>query len=247
MLEYQTKPKLFFLQIMAEKLITFQYIQLNTAKPCLGRCRRRSNMHLHISKVRLSRLFKQDREGSLISIHFLTGVRFVNWSGTLKFMALVKIIWQRFSYYLGLRLPNRDVHTLSKTLLTVLNGGYSEYKIISTSLEYYFINCLNFCDKARWELFFFYCGLFVLIFVIFVLFLLFPSGLLQVILPRPRIGMLSLVIVSPVITAFHSCCLSHHVFDQVNLWPAWVGIETAIFWQCSPGTEEGQRWNLAET
>ena len=36
-------------------------------------------------------------------------------------------------------------------------------------------------------------------------------------LPRPRIGMLSLVTVSPVITAFHSCCLSHHVFDQVNL------------------------------
>ena len=55
------------------------------------------------------------------------------------------------------------------------------------------------------------------------------SGLLQVILPRPRIGMLSLVTESPVITAFHSCCLSHHVFDQVNLWPAWVGFETAIF------------------
>ena len=32
---------------------------------------------------------------------------------------------------------------------------------------------------------------------------------------RPRIGMLSLVTVSPVITAFHSCCLSHHIF-----WPS---------------------------
>ena len=53
--------------------------------------------------------------------------------------------------------------------------------------------------------------------------------------------MLSLVTVSPVITAFHSCCLSHHVFDQVNLWPAWEGFGTAIFWQCSPGTEETQR------
>ena len=31
----------------------------------------------------------------------------------------------------------------------------------------------------------------------------FTSGLLQGILPRPRIGMLSLVTVSPVITAFH--------------------------------------------
>ena len=60
-------------------------------------------------------------------------------------------------------------------------------------------------------------------------------------LPWPRIGMLSLVTVSPVITAFHSCCLSHHVFDHVNLWPAWVGFETAIFWQCSPGTVETQR------
>ena len=72
----------------------------------------------------------------------------------------------------------------------------------------------------------------------------FTSGLLQVILPRPRIGMLSLVTVSPVITAFHSCCLLHYVFDQVNLWPAWVGFETAIFWQCSPGTVETQRLYL---
>ena len=32
-------------------------------------------------------------------------------------------------------------------------------------------------------------------------------------LPRPRIGMMSLVTVSPVITAFHSC-LSHHVFGR---------------------------------
>ena len=72
----------------------------------------------------------------------------------------------------------------------------------------------------------------------------FTSGLRQVILPRPWRGMLSLETVSPVITAFHSCCLSHHVFDQVNLWPAWVGFETAIFWQCSPGTVETQRLYL---
>ena len=68
----------------------------------------------------------------------------------------------------------------------------------------------------------------------------FTFGLLQVILWRPWIGMMSLVTVSPVITDFHSC-LSHHVFDQVNLWPAWVGFKTAIFWQCSPGTVETQR------
>ena len=40
----------------------------------------------------------------------------------------------------------------------------------------------------------------------------FTAELLQGILPQPRIGMMSLVTVSPVITAFHSCCLSHHVF-----------------------------------
>ena len=94
---------------------------------------------------------------------------------------------------------------------------------------------------------FIYCRLFVLILVVFVLFLLSlrfgqisPLAFFRWFLPRPRIGMLSLVTVSPVIIAFHSCCLSHHVFDQVNLWSAWVGFETAIFWQCSPGTVETQ-------
>ena len=73
-----------------------------------------------------------------------------------------------------------------------------------------------------WELIFIYCGLFVLVLVVFCVVSSFTtfrpnftSGLLQVILPRPGIGMLSLVTVSPVITAFHSCCLSHHVF-----WPS---------------------------
>ena len=83
-----------------------------------------------------------------------------------------------------------------------------------------------------WELIFIYCRLFVLILVVFFLCVCvcvcvcvvssfttflpnFTSGLLQVILPRPRIGMMSLVTVSPVITAFHSCCLLYHVF-----WPS---------------------------
>ena len=95
--------------------------------------------------------------------------------------------------------------------------------------------------KTIWELIFYLLRTFFLIsFCVVSSFTTFrpnfTSGLLQVILPRPRIGMLSLVTVSPVITAFHSCCLSHHVFDQVNLW-----FETAIFWQCSPGTAETQR------
>ena len=93
----------------------------------------------------------------------------------------------------------------------------------------------------EWELIFIYCGLFPHVgsFCVVSTFTTFqPNFTSSGDLPRPRIGMLSLVTVSPVITAFHSCCLSHHVFDQVNLWPGWVGIETAIFWQCSPGTAE---------
>ena len=43
----------------------------------------------------------------------------------------------------------------------------------------------------------------------------FTSGLLQVILPRPWIGLLSLVTVFPVITAFHICCLSHHAINKI--------------------------------
>ena len=70
--------------------------------------------------------------------------------------------------------------------------------------------------------FFIHCGLFFLILVVFLWrfffhyvsakFHLWPSS---GDLPRPLIGMLSLVTISPVITAFHSCCLSHHVF-----WPS---------------------------
>ena len=100
-----------------------------------------------------------------------------------------------------------------------------------------------------WELIFFnLLRTFFLILVVFVLFLLSlrfgqisPLAFLRWFLPRPRIGMLSLVTVSPVITAFHSCCLSRHVFDEVNLWPAWVGFEIAIFRQCSPVTVETER------
>ena len=71
--------------------------------------------------------------------------------------------------------------------------------------------------------------LFVFVCVLFLLSLRFgqisPLAFFRWFLPRPRIRMLSLVTVSPVITAFHSCCLSYHVFDQVNLWPIWVGFD----------------------
>ena len=84
-------------------------------------------------------------------------------------------------------------------------------------------NCLYWESFLRWgfliwELFFsfIYCGPFVLILVVFSCFFFstfrpnFTSGLLQVI--NRDLGMLILVTVSPVITAFHSCCLLHHVF-----------------------------------
>ena len=74
-----------------------------------------------------------------------------------------------------------------------------------------------------WELIFIYCRLFVLILVVFVLFLLSlrfgqisPLAFFWWFLLRPRIGMLSLVTISPIITAFHSCCLSHHVLWDFN-------------------------------
>ena len=56
-------------------------------------------------------------------------------------------------------------------------------------------------------------------------------------LPRPRIRMMSLVTVSLSIFVVYRTTF----FDQVNLWSAWVGFETTIFWQCSPGTVETQR------
>ena len=81
-------------------------------------------------------------------------------------------------------------------------------------------------------------------FVLFLLSLRFgqisPLAFFRWFLLQPRIGMMSLVTIFPVITAFHSCCLSHYIFDQVNLWLAWVGFETTIFWQCSLGTVETQ-------
>ena len=51
---------------------------------------------------------------------------------------------------------------------------------------------------------------------------------------------MSLITVSPGITAFHSC-LANHDFDQVKPLAGSVGFETAIFRQCSPGTVKTQR------
>ena len=155
----------------------------------------------------------------------------LNWFFWIRTVWLNWIAWNR-----SLFLTNR--------LLTFKLSAYAK------------LNCLKWnCFKLylHWKLFFYllrtffpHLGNFFFFFFLCCFFFLNVSAKFHLWpssgdLPRPRIGMLSLVTVSPVITAFHSCCLSHHVFDQVNLWPAWVGFETAIFWQCSPGTAETQR------
>ena len=48
-----------------------------------------------MTKLTLPRLFKQGREGSPISTHFQTGVRFSSWSRTLKLTSLLNIAGQR--------------------------------------------------------------------------------------------------------------------------------------------------------
>ena len=114
---------------------------------------------------------------------------------------------------------------------------FSSCTFLGSRINFYLLRTFVLILVIFWG-FFFFCVCCFLYHNILAKFHLWPSS---GDLPRPRIGMMSLVTVSPVITAFHSCCLSHHVFDQVNLWPAWVGFETAIFWQCSPETLETQR------
>ena len=119
--------------------------------------------------------------------------------------------------------------------LKLFNLNHFEIRLLNLRINFYLLR--TFCPHLGSSFLFFLC-----VVSSFTTFRPnFTSGLLQLILPRPRIGMMSLVTVFPVITAFHSCCQSHHVFDQVNLWPAWVEFETAIFWQCSSGTVETQR------
>ena len=111
-----------------------------------------------------------------------------------------------------------------------------------------------------WEFIFIYCGLFVLILVVFfVLFLLSlrfgqisPLAFFRWFLPRPQRGMMSLVTVFPVITAFHSCCLLHHVFcpskSLAGLGRIWNHyLLTFLSEVAVKSPEEGQRWNLAGT
>ena len=95
--------------------------------------------------------------------------------------------------------------------------------------------------------FFIYCGLFVLILVVFVLFLL--SLRFGQISPLAFFRWFTVTLDRNAESCNHipsNYCLpsllsiAPRFFYQVNLWPAWVGFETAIFWQCSLGTVETQ-------
>ena len=128
-------------------------------------------------------------------------------------------------------LPSDCLISYSRHSLGVSYPTTEMQSVYSTAPADWAMSCLEVSKHKKynsvfliWELIFIYCRLFFLrlgSFCVVSSFTAFrpnfTSGLLRVILPRPRIGMLSLVSVSPVITAFYSCCLSHHVFDQVNL------------------------------
>ena len=136
--------------------------------------------------------------------------------------------YQELEFFFSWKEGERDLILDS---IIVFNWNHFEMRLLNLRINFYLL--WTFCPHLGSFLFCFFFH------YVSAKFYLWPSS---GDLPRPGIGMLSLVTVSPVITAFHSCCLLHHDFGQVNLWPAWVGFETAIFWQCSPGTVETQRF-----
>ena len=81
----------------------------------------------------------------------------------------------------------------------VFNWNHFEMRLLNLRINFLFI-----ADFLSWSWYFFFLSCFFFHYVS-AKFHLWPSS---GDLPRPRIGMMSLVTVSPVITAFHSCCLS---------------------------------------
>ena len=99
-----------------------------------------------------------------------------------------------------------------------------------------FFNCLYWESFLRWG--FLICVLillqtFVLILVVFCCFFSLLFGQIS------PLGVFRWLTVTSDRNA-ESCNPFTPCFDQVTLWLAWVGIETDIFWQCSPGTIETQ-------
>ena len=92
----------------------------------------------------------------------------------------------------------------SPILFIVYNWNHFEMRLLNLRINFYLLR--TFCPHLGS---FFVCVCCFFFHYVSAKFHLWPSS---GDFPRPRIGMLSLVTVSPVITAFHSCCLSHHVF-----------------------------------
>ena len=94
-------------------------------------------------------------------------------------------------------------HTYDTTFYIVFNWNHFEMRLLNLRINFYLLRTFcphlsSFCVVSSFTTFQ----------------PNFTSGLLQVILQRPRIGMLSLVTISPVIIAFHSCCLSRWALSE---------------------------------
>ena len=94
-------------------------------------------------------------------------------------------------------------------LVIVFNWNHFEMRLLNLRINFYLLR--TFCPHL---------GSFFLVYFVCCFFFHYVSAKFHLWLssgdlPRPRIGMMYLVTVFPVITAFHSCCLSHHVF-----WPS---------------------------
>ena len=97
----------------------------------------------------------------------------------------------------------RERQTDTHTHTFVFNWNHFEMRLLNLRINFYLSR--TFCPHlVFFVLFFFVCCFFFR--YVSAKFHLWPSS---GDLPRPWIGMMSLVTVSPIITAFHSCCLSH--------------------------------------
>ena len=133
-----------------------------------------------------------------------------------------------------------------KTIFIQLSFNWNHFEMRLLNLRNNFLFIANFLSSSWlfFFLFFFLCVYCFFFHYVSAKFHLWPSS---GDLPRPWIGMMSLGTISPVITAFHSCCLSHHVFDQVNLRPAWVPGEHCQKIAVSNPIQASQRFTWSKT
>ena len=131
----------------------------------------------------------------------------------------------------------------SHSTILVFNWNHFEMRLLNLRINFYLL--WTFCPHLG--IFFFLCCFFF--HYVSVKFHLWPSS---GDLPRPQIGMLSLVTVSPVITAFQRFTWSKTWCYRQKLWKAVITGDTVTSLSIhirgrGKSPEEGQRWNLAET